>query len=176
MKLAKAPVKAQQPAVEEGEDMEEEESESSDKVSTKSTTIEVVEEVVVPREMHKPAEVKPKAMVGGPATEALPRRAYGASIAAMGQWAGGPPKDKMGVVVDEGTVRGRCPERPKTVAITPVTSSAEAGGDAGQWSADKYELVMPAFDDMEEPRVEIVVWTTEREDALKNVTEELMAD
>ena len=35
---------------------------------------------------------------------------------------------------------------------------------------------MPAFDDMEEPKVEIAVWTTDLEDSLKKVTEELMAD
>ena len=35
---------------------------------------------------------------------------------------------------------------------------------------------MPAFDGMEEPEVEIAVWTTERGDALKKLTAELMAD
>ena len=35
---------------------------------------------------------------------------------------------------------------------------------------------MPAFHDMEEPKLEIVVWTTEREVALKKVTEEQAAD
>ena len=32
------------------------------------------------------------------------------------------------------------------------------------------------FDDMEEPTVEIAVWTTAREDALKKVVEDAMAD
>ena len=63
--------------------------------------------------------------------------------------AGGPPKDKRRVVLDEVPVRGGRPERPETVAITPVTSSAEAGCDAERRSADKEERVMPAFDDME---------------------------
>ena len=35
---------------------------------------------------------------------------------------------------------------------------------------------MPVFDDMEEPTVEIAVWTTAREEALKKVTEDAMAD
>ena len=103
---------------------------------------------MVQREMPKPVEVKPKARVGGPTTEALPRRAEGASMAAMGQWAGGPTDktDKRSVVVDEGPVRGRRSERPETVATTPVISSADAGGDVGRLSADKEERVMPAFD------------------------------
>ena len=32
------------------------------------------------------------------------------------------------------------------------------------------------FDDMDEPTVEIAVWTTAREEALKNVTAESMTD
>ena len=35
---------------------------------------------------------------------------------------------------------------------------------------------MPTFEDMEEPMVEIAVWTTAREEALKKVTEEGRSD
>ena len=41
---------------------------------------------------------------------------------------------------------------------------------------DKEERAVPAFDDMEEPTVEIAVWTTALEEALKKVSEEAMAD
>ena len=34
------------------------------------------------------------------------------------------------------------------------------------------ERAVPAFDDMEEPTVEIAAWTTAREEALKKVSEE----
>ena len=35
---------------------------------------------------------------------------------------------------------------------------------------------MPVFEDMEDPTVEIAVWTTAREEALKKVTAESMTD
>ena len=35
---------------------------------------------------------------------------------------------------------------------------------------------MPMFEDMEEPMVEIAVWTTAREEALKKVMEEVRSD
>ena len=35
---------------------------------------------------------------------------------------------------------------------------------------------MPTFDDMEEPTVEMVMWTTTMEKALKKVTKETMVD
>ena len=57
-----------------------------------------------------------------------------------------------------------------------MVRSTEAGSVAGRQSAEKEERVAPAFDDMEEPTVEIAVWTTAREEALKKVTEEAMAD
>ena len=38
------------------------------------------------------------------------------------------------------------------------------------------ERAVPAFDDMEEPTVEIAAWTTAREEALKKVSEEVMTD
>ena len=36
--------------------------------------------------------------------------------------------------------------------------------------------VLPTFEDMEEPMVEIAVWTTAREEALKKVMEEVRSD
>ena len=79
-------------------------------------------------------------------------------------------------MVDKNPGGGRRPVRPETVVTTPVARSAEAGGDEGRRSADKEELGMPVFDGIEEPNVEIVVWTTEREEALKQITEDMMAD
>ena len=54
--------------------------------------------------------------------------------------------------------------------------STEAESVVGRQSAEKEERVTPVFDDMEEPTVEIAVWTTAREEALKKVTEDAMAD
>ena len=41
---------------------------------------------------------------------------------------------------------------------------------------EREERAGPVFDDMEEPTVEIAVWTTAREEALKKVVEEAMAN
>ena len=38
------------------------------------------------------------------------------------------------------------------------------------------EHVTPVFEEMEEPTVEIVMWTTTREEALKKVTNETVVD
>ena len=54
--------------------------------------------------------------------------------------------------------------------------NAEVGSVAGRQTEEKKERAGPVFDDMEEPTVEIAVWTTAREEALKKVTEEAMAD
>ena len=54
--------------------------------------------------------------------------------------------------------------------------STEVRRVAGRQTEEKEERVGPVFDDMEEPTVEIAVLTTEREEALKKVTEEAMAD
>ena len=66
--------------------------------------------MVAPREVPQPVEVKQKPRVGEVTTRTLPTR--GDEVAtAMGQWAGGPPKDKRRVVLDEGYVRGGRRER-----------------------------------------------------------------
>ena len=59
-------------------------------------------ETALPREVPKPVEEKQKPRVEEATTGALPNIAAAAS--AMGQWAGGPPKDKRRVVVDESSV------------------------------------------------------------------------
>ena len=41
---------------------------------------------------------------------------------------------------------------------------------------EKKERAVPVFDDMEEPTVEIAVWTNAREEALKKVSEEATVD
>ena len=100
----------------------------------------------------------------------------------MGQWAGGPKNDKRRVVVDEGQVRGGRRERREDEngeddeSRIPVEKSTETGSVARRQTEYKVERVVPAFDDMEEPKVEIAVWTTAREEALKKVSEEAMAD
>ena len=94
----------------------------------------------------------------------------------MVKWAGGPPSGKWRVVVDDGSVGGMRHVRAESVVPTPVTSSAKIGSNVGRRSAAEEERVTPAFDDIEEPEVEIVVWTTELEEALKKVTENMMAD
>ena len=75
----------------------------------------------------------------------------------MGQWAGGPPKDRRRVVVDEGPVGGRRQVRPETVVTTPVARSTDAVSEEGRRSADKEERCSPMFEDMDETTVEIVV-------------------
>ena len=83
--------------------------------------------------------------------------------AAMGQWAGGPPKDKRRVVVDEGQVRGGRRERrddekgEDDESRMRVERSTEVASVAGRLSAEKEERAMPVFDDMEEPTVETAV-------------------
>ena len=110
VKQANAPVQAPQPVPEEKDDgMEEDEEELEEEEEardTRETPIEVAAEVVAPQEVPKPVEVKQKPRVEETTTRTLPKR--GDEVAtAMGQWAGGPPKDKRRVVVDEGQVRGR---------------------------------------------------------------------
>ena len=50
--------------------------------------------------------------------------------------------------------------RAQPVVTTPATSSAEVESDVGRRSADNKEQVTPVFNDKEEPKLEIVVWTT----------------
>ena len=57
-----------------------------------------------------------------------------------------------------------------------VERSSEVASAAGRQTEEKEWQVVPVFDDMEEPTVEIAVWTTAREEALKKVVEEAMTD
>ena len=77
---------------------------------TRETPIEVVAEVVAPREVPKPVEAKQKPRVEEVTTRTLPKKGDEVAVA-MAQWAGGPPKDKRMVVVNEGQVRGDRLER-----------------------------------------------------------------
>ena len=43
-------------------------------------------------------------------------------------------------------------------------------------AGEKEGQAVPTFEDMEEPMVEIAVWTTAREEALKKVMEEVRSD
>ena len=92
------------------EEDEEEPEEEEEAGGTREAPIEVVAEVVATREVPKRVDVKQKSRVEEVTTRTLPNR--GDEIAtAMGQWAGGPPKDKRRVVVDECQVRGGRRER-----------------------------------------------------------------
>ena len=88
-------MQAPQPVPEEEDDdmdEDEEEPEAGEEVAgTRDTPIEVVAEVVAPREVPKPVEVKQKPKVEEATTWTLPKR--GAEVAVtMGLSAGGPPK------------------------------------------------------------------------------------
>ena len=127
-RIAKAPVQAPQPVQEkEGEEMEEDTEESEGGVGggTRSATIEVCEEVVVPQELPKPVEEKQKPTAEEATTVALPKKGIEATAAAMGQWAGGPPKDRRRVVVEKGQVEARRKARHETVTTTPVARSTD---------------------------------------------------
>ena len=91
-----------------------------------------------------------------PPIGALPKTAD-ITTKAMGQWAGGPPRDKRRVVVDEGPVGGRRQVRPETVVTTPVARNTDAGREEWSLSAYKTELGTPVFEDVEEHTVEILV-------------------
>ena len=103
VKQARAPVQAPQPVPEEKDDEMDEDVEEEE--GTRETTIEVTAEVVAPREVPKPMEVRARPREEEVTTRALPRK-RDEVVATMGQWAGGPPKDKRRVVVDEGQARG----------------------------------------------------------------------
>ena len=154
---------------------DEEESDDSGRRGTSGNPIEVREEVVEPLGVPKQVEVRPKARVEVPPVGAVSKKAD-IPTTAMEQWTGGPPRDKRRVVVDEGSVGGRRQVRHETVVTTPVARSIDTGSEEGLRSADKEELGTPVFEDMEEPTVEIVVWTTAREEALKKVTEDTIVD
>ena len=82
-----------------------EESEGSVGGGTRSAQIEVREEVVVTQELPKPVEEKNKPRAEEATTGALQKNGIDATAAAMGQWAGGPPKDRRRVVVEEGQLK-----------------------------------------------------------------------
>ena len=101
----KAPVPAPQPVQESDNEMDQDDEEpeaEEEGEGTRNAPIEVVE-TPLPRELPTPVEEMRKPRVEEATTEALSKRA--ATAAAMGQWAGGPPKDKRRVVVDEGSLR-----------------------------------------------------------------------
>ena len=54
--------------------------------------------------------------------------------------------------------------------------SLEGTSVARRQTEEQPEKVVPVFEDMEEPTVEIAVWTTAREEALKKVMEEVRSD
>ena len=56
---------------------------------------------------------------------------------AMGQWAGGHPKDKRRVVVDEGRVRRREGENGEDEPKTVVERSSEVASVAGRQTEEK---------------------------------------
>ena len=89
---------------EDEEEPEEEESEEEETKGTRAARIEVVAEVVVPREVPRPVGGKEKVRVEELTARPLPRS--GDEFATpIGQWASGPPKDKRRVVVDDGQAR-----------------------------------------------------------------------
>ena len=141
---------------------------------TRNAAIEVVYKTSLPRELPNPVEERRKPRVEEATTEALPKRA--AAAAAMGQWTGGPHKDKRRVVLDEGSLRVSRRERREAEETTPVARSTDTEVEAGRQSADTEERGVPVFEDMEEPTVEIAVWTTALDEALKKVTAESMTD
>ena len=102
-----------------------EESEGSVGGGTRSAKIEVREEVVVTQELPKPVEEKNKPRAEEATTGALQKNGIDATAAAMGQWAGVPPRDRSIVVVEEGPVEARRKARPETVTTTPVARSTD---------------------------------------------------
>ena len=159
---AKVPVQAPQPVTEEKDDDMEEDEEEPEKgeeaEGNRETPIEVTAEVVAPREEPKPVDVKQKSRGEEVTTRTLPKRGDELT-AAMGQWAGGPPNDKSMVVVDEGAPRaGRREGR-----VEEKGEDDERGAPVERSTEEREERAGPVFDDMEEPTVEIAVWTTARE-------------
>ena len=89
---------------EDEEEPEDEESEEEETGGTRAAPIVVVAEVVAPTEVPKPVGGKEKVRAEELTTRPLPRS--GDEFATpIGQWESGPPKDKQGVVVDEGQAR-----------------------------------------------------------------------
>ena len=92
--------------------------------------------MAAPREVLKPVEVKQKPRAEEVTTRALPTRRDEVA-AVMGQWAGGPPKDKQRVVVDEGLVRRREDEKGEDESKTKATRSSEGASAAGRQTEEK---------------------------------------
>ena len=166
---------------EDEEEPEEEESEEEETGGTRAAPIVVVAEAVAPREVPKPVGGKEKVRAEELTTRPLPRS--GDEFATpIGQWASGPPKDKRRVVVDEGQARDDRRERREEEngeddkSRTPEERSTEVASTARRQSEESKSREVPLFDDMDEPTVEIAVWTTAREEALTKVSEKVLED
>ena len=72
----------------------------------------------------------------------------------------GPPR--LGLQERREDEEGEDDESRITVAMSTSTE-----GEVGRQSAEKGERGAPVFEKMEEPTVEVVVWTTARKEALK---------
>ena len=81
--------------------------------------------------MPEPVEVKQKPRAEERTTRTLPTRRDEVATA-MGQWAGGPPKDKRMVVMDEGLVRKLEGEKREDESKTVVWLSSEVASAAWQ--------------------------------------------
>ena len=77
--------------------------------------------------------------------------------------------------MDEGPVRRREGEKGEDEPRTGVERRPEVASAVGR-QVGKEGQTVPTFEDMEEPMVEIAVWTTAREEALKKVMEEVRSD
>ena len=138
----KAPVPAPQPVHEGDDEMDQDEEPEAEEEGegTRSAPIEVGAETTLPRELPKPAEKRRKPRVEEATAGALPKR--DAAAAAMGQWAGGPPKDRRRVVVDESAVGPSLLERREDEegegdkSIIPVARSTDTAWEAGSQAAD----------------------------------------
>jgi len=96
-------------------------------------------------------------------------------VGQMGQWGAGPPRDKRRVVAEAGSLRRREGEKGEDEPKTGVERRPEVASAVGRQEGEGWQSV-PTFEDMEEPMVEIAVWTTAREEALKKVMEEARSD
>ena len=129
LKRAKAPVQAPRLVPEEKDDAMEEDAE--DAMGTRETPIDVAAEVVVAHETPKPVEARQKPRVEERTTLTLPTPRDEVA-AAMGEWAGGPPRDKRRVVVDEGPVRRREGEKGEDEPRTGVERKPEVASAVGR--------------------------------------------
>ena len=120
------------------------EEDAEDAAGTRETPIEVAAEVVAPREVPKPVEVRPEPRMEERTTRTLPTPRDEVA-AAIGQWAGGPPKDKRRVVVDEGPVRRREGEKGEDEPKTGVERSSEVASAAKRQTGEKEGQAVPTF-------------------------------